>query len=211
MSVAKRRERKEREKANRKNEILQSAITVFSKNGFVKTSMEMVADEAELAVGTLYRYYSGKEELFVSIVFDAIMEMNEKHKELAEDEMPPDEKLKCLWNYYYQFHQNRPMYYQALLFLHDPSFARAFSDSAHDTVNRVTDENFSLIARIIADGMDANVFAPGNPHEAADFIWSTFVGLVNLTETRVQFGSTASDLGKSHRAMWHWIERSLFI
>ena len=51
------------EKETRKKEIPDSAIIVFSQYGFVKTSMDLVADEAALAVGTLYRYYKSKEEL----------------------------------------------------------------------------------------------------------------------------------------------------
>ena len=82
-SALKRKARRIQEKETRRREILQAAATVFKRNGFMKTSMKQVADESALAVGTLYRYYKSKEELFVAIVFDAMMLLHVKLKEIA--------------------------------------------------------------------------------------------------------------------------------
>ncbi len=209
MSLEKRQERKSREKETRKKEILDSSITVFSKYGFVKTSMELVANEAALAVGTLYRYYKSKEELFVSIVFEAISTMHIGLERITEKDISSEKKLKHIWDYYYQFHQDNPMYYQAMLFLHDPSFAKAFSEPAHKSVVEFMAKNFKLSARIIQDGIDDNSFERNNPYEVSDFIWSTFVGLVNLIETRKQFGTGKHDMGKVHKAMWPKVKRAI--
>lgn len=211
MSIVKRQERKAREKEARKKEILGCAVIVFSQYGFVKTSMELVASEAALAVGTLYRYYKSKEELFVSIVFEAISTMYAGVDEIVKSSVPPEKKLELIWNYYYQFHEDNPMYYQALLFLHDPSFAKAFSDSASESVSRFITKNFKLLGRVVQEGVDKGVFYPDNPHGVADFLWSSFVGLVNLIETRRQFGNGASDLGHAHKAMWTKIRRAIVV
>lgn len=209
--ITRRRERKDREKEARRQDILRSAIKVFGENGFVKTSMELVAGEAALAVGTLYRYYKSKEELYVSIVFDAIALMHEGLEEIAESDQAPCRKLEEVWNYFYRFYEENPMYYHALLFLHDPGFAGAFSSEAHDSVERFSSKNFRLLADVIQQGIDAGAFLPDKPQEVADFLWSLFVGLVNLAETRKQFGGNASDLGQLHRAMWQKIRRTAVV
>ena len=207
----KRKERKEREKEARKQDILRSAIKVFSRNGFVKTSMEQVADEASLAVGTLYRYYASKEELYVSIVFEAIAAMHEGLESIAASGDMPAKKLEKIWSYFYQFYEENPMYYHAFLFLHDPGFAGAFSKTAHDSVERFSSKSFRILARVIKEGVDSGVFHSDNPHEVADYLWSTFVGLVNLAETRKQFGTTASNLQELHRAMWQKVRRTIVL
>lgn len=209
MNIAKRKERKEREKEARKQEILRCAVKVFSQNGFVKTSMELVADEAALAVGTLYRYYTSKEELYVSIVFEAISVMSEGLDAIAESNDAPPRKLEKVWQYFYQFYEEHPMYYQAFLFLHDPSFASAFSEAAHDAVERFSAKNFRVLARVIQEGIDANLFHSDKPQETADYLWSTFVGSVNLAETRKQLGTAGSDLKTLHRAIWKKIKRAV--
>ena len=210
-SIARRKVRKDREKETRRQDILRSAIRVFSENGFVKTSMELVADDAALAVGTLYRYYKSKEELYVSIVFDAITLMHDGLEEIAESNKTPSQKLEKIWNYFYRFYEEKPMYYHALLFLHDPSFAGAFSKDAHDSVERFSSKNFRLLAKVMQQGIDAKAFYPDKPPEFADFLWSLFVGLVNLAETRKQFGGKASGLDQLHRAMWQKIYRTIVV
>ena len=207
----KRMERKEREKVARKQDILRNAIKVFSRNGFVKTSMEQIAAEASLAVGTLYRYYASKEELYVSIVFEAIAAMGEGLSGIAENSNKPTRKLEEIWGYFYRFYEENPMYYHAFLFLHDPGFAGAFSKAAHNSVERFSSKSFHVLARVIQEGVDSGDFYPDKPNEVADYLWASFVGLVNLAETRKQFGTAASNLQELHNAMWQKVRRTIVL
>jgi AcrR family transcriptional regulator len=59
-------ERKQREKEQRKTEIINAARKVFSNKGFNTATMEEIASEAELSPGTLYLYFKNKEELHTS-------------------------------------------------------------------------------------------------------------------------------------------------
>jgi AcrR family transcriptional regulator len=54
-------------KAEIKERIIQSAIECFSKYGLDKTTMEEVAQKADLSKGTLYLYFKSKEDLFYVI------------------------------------------------------------------------------------------------------------------------------------------------
>ncbi len=205
MSSLKRIERKEKEKETRQREILHAAAIVFRKNGFVKTTMDLVADESALAVGTIYRYFKSKEELYVALVFNAITLMFEKIEMIAGSKEPPEKKLEKVWYFFYEFYEENPMYYSALLFLHDPSFAGAFSGQMYEAVRRYSGKNFHLLTDIVKDCMDEGILANGHPREVADFLWGTFVGLVNLTETRKNFNIELTDLKELHCSMLNWI------
>lgn len=61
------RERKEREKERRRQQIIVAAKRVFTSKGFNKATMEDIAQEAELSPGTLYLYFKNKEELYASL------------------------------------------------------------------------------------------------------------------------------------------------
>ena len=61
-------ERKEREKQQRREEIVQAAEEVFFSKGFEKSTMDDVAEKAELSKGTLYLYFKSKEELLIGII-----------------------------------------------------------------------------------------------------------------------------------------------
>lgn len=47
----------------RQQEILEAAGRVFVRGGFERTTMQEIAAEASVSTGTLYSYFSGKEEL----------------------------------------------------------------------------------------------------------------------------------------------------
>ena len=60
--------RKQREQEARRQEILAAAECLFSRNGFFKTSMADIAASSQFAMGTLYRVFASKEEMYISIV-----------------------------------------------------------------------------------------------------------------------------------------------
>lgn len=55
--------------------ILTTAIKLFNEHGFHGTSIQMVASTAHIAAGSLYRYFSGKEDLIRSLYHHCIGEM----------------------------------------------------------------------------------------------------------------------------------------
>ena len=54
--------------------ILEAAGTVFRELGFAGASMTAVADRVGGSKATLYRYFNSKEDLFVSLMFDAVFD-----------------------------------------------------------------------------------------------------------------------------------------
>lgn len=66
--MVRRTQRKQREYEARRQEILAAAERLFSKNGFFKTSMADIAAASQFAIGTLYRFFKSKEEIYVSLV-----------------------------------------------------------------------------------------------------------------------------------------------
>lgn len=58
--------RKEREKENRRNEILQAAWEVFSSKDYGTATLDDIAEAAELSKGTIYLYFQNKADLFFS-------------------------------------------------------------------------------------------------------------------------------------------------
>lgn len=57
--------------------LLASARTVFARDGYVNARMSDVADEAEISMGGLYRYFANKEDLFAQVIADLHDELYE--------------------------------------------------------------------------------------------------------------------------------------
>ena len=56
--------RQAKEREQRKEQILSSALSVFKKHGIEKATMDEIAKEADFGKATLYNYFSSKEEIF---------------------------------------------------------------------------------------------------------------------------------------------------
>ena len=62
--------RRQREKEMRYRTILEAAETLFARQGYQQTSIEQVADLAEVSVGTVYFYFKKKEEILINLMED---------------------------------------------------------------------------------------------------------------------------------------------
>jgi len=56
--------RKQRERLRHRQEILDTALKLFSGRGFHNVSMQQIAEASEFAVGTIYNFFASKEALF---------------------------------------------------------------------------------------------------------------------------------------------------
>jgi len=62
--------RRRREKEMRYRTILEAAESLFARQGYQQTSIEQIADKAEVSVGTVYFYFKKKEEILINLMED---------------------------------------------------------------------------------------------------------------------------------------------
>jgi AcrR family transcriptional regulator len=83
--------RKERERLFRKQEIIDASVKLFAGKGFNNTTLDDIAASSEFGKGTIYNYFSSKEEIYSAIVEDVsknlkqIINQADKAAELASD------------------------------------------------------------------------------------------------------------------------------
>lgn len=62
--------RREREKLRQRQEMLAAALDLFAQRGYHNTSMHEIAEKAEFAIGTLYKFFENKEDLYKALVLE---------------------------------------------------------------------------------------------------------------------------------------------
>lgn len=60
--------RRQQQKHDRQQRIVAAATALFAAQGYAETTMQEIADSADLAVGTLYNYFRAKPELLAAIL-----------------------------------------------------------------------------------------------------------------------------------------------
>ena len=90
-------ERKEREKEQRRKQIIDAAEEVFAAKGFSGATMENIAEKAELSPATLYLYFKNKDELYASLNRKMLGVLIEKMEDVYHrNGLSPEEKIKAL-------------------------------------------------------------------------------------------------------------------
>lgn len=68
--------RREREKILHRREILEAALELFSQKGFHDVSIKEIAERAEFAVGTIYKFFKSKQHLYKSLILETTMQFH---------------------------------------------------------------------------------------------------------------------------------------
>lgn len=78
--------------------ILKTAIGLFARHGFDRTSTAAIADEAGVSQGILFHYFKTKENLFWVSTFEGVEQVNDRDKFLTQLAKPRDpiERLKLV-------------------------------------------------------------------------------------------------------------------
>lgn len=77
----------------RRQQILEAALKVFAQRGLHGAKMSMIAEEADLSAGQLYRFFESKEELFVTLIRQVAEETAQEMERIYEIPGSPFDKL----------------------------------------------------------------------------------------------------------------------
>ena len=85
--------RREKRKAGQRQEMLDTALGLFSEKGYHNVSMHEIADSAEFAIGTLYKFFKNKEDLYKDLVLE---QSKTYHDALMRAIETPDDEVERL-------------------------------------------------------------------------------------------------------------------
>jgi TetR/AcrR family transcriptional regulator len=88
--------RREREKLRQRQEMLATALDLFSEKGYHNVSMHQVAEKAEFAIGTLYKFFQNKEDLYKALVLEQCDKFHDAFVRAVDE---ADDEVEKLRNY----------------------------------------------------------------------------------------------------------------
>jgi AcrR family transcriptional regulator len=172
-------ERKEREKEQRRNHILDAARNVLIEKGYNDASIIDISKRAEISVGTIYRYFKNKEEIFnvinrniIEMLYDYIM------KSIPAD-TSPRERLMSIGNSYLAFSEENAAFFETF------SYFITFPDVVFEAEHRITQGTYGMkilnkVVLTIEEGIKKGMFREVNAQKYAILIWSTLHGILQV-------------------------------
>lgn len=76
--------------------ILSTATEEFAQNGYERTNINVIAEKAGISVGSLYKYFTSKEDLFLKTVCEGTAFLSKTLEPILATELPIIEKLRSI-------------------------------------------------------------------------------------------------------------------
>ena len=192
------KERRERERNARRGAILDAAMQVYHREGYHATTMEKIAEEAELSRGTLYLYFKTKDEIFVY----AIVEHAGYFARLLESIFHRREKIGAgiigeLWNSFQMFYEKDPVRFDATLYFHQGEMIRQLPDALRLMLDRSGSLNYRWLCEIAGYGIQKGYFTKCNPKTLAEVVWTSFLGIIHIENSK-----KAMSRKNHHKVAW---------
>ena len=131
---------------------MDAARQLLFRKGIDATSMNQIARDAELSVGTLYLYFRNKESLFAALQEEGLDLLYTKIKEESERGSTPREKLERMALAYLDFSEEHRKYFDIMnYFLASPEivFSSRLKSRVDEHVNRI----LSVVEAVLKEGV----------------------------------------------------------
>jgi len=170
--------RRAQRKAAQRQKILEAAREVFFRDGFMEANLDEVARIADVAKGTLYRYFENKAELYVAVLSHNGGIFEDRMRRAVADGRDPVERIRSLGRFYLDHWSSNPEYFEIFWALENQPVIGALPDAVVGEVTRLWRECLQILADVISDGVENGAFGPCDPWIVANILWTTANGLI---------------------------------
>lgn len=173
-------ERRQREKEQRRSQIMNAAQKVFSSKGYSAATMDEIAQEAELSRGTLYLYFRGKDEVHREIVSNGMGILFDLIKMGVDENASGMAKLGVIWDTVIRFGKEYADYFDA--FIHYQTREVDIDSQREMEAWLKRYKIIGFLVKTIEEGMaDGSIRQDMNPSTLALLFWTQITGAIQLT------------------------------
>ena len=165
-------ERKERQKAELRQRILDAARSIVLAEGLEGLTMRKVAESIEYSPATIYLHFPGRDEIAVELMRDAFEQLIASFRPLAAI-ADPVERVVAIGLAYVQFGITNPETYR-LIFMDSPKLSNEMI--CHDE-----DDAFAFLTHTVDEMVGAGRLKSHLSSEmVAHLLWASMHGIVSL-------------------------------
>src|SRR5258707_10761760 len=183
------RERRRVENDARAARIMEAAARVFARRGVENATMEMIAREAKVAVGTIYLHFASRDEVYLNLRADRGAKLGAGYRAVIARGLKPLEEIRALAQVYieYLYESADPIliseptpYFEIRKRLRRSSEIRAF-----DRGSKIRRDVFCLFESSVKRAFDKGLIADSLGATGVTVaIWSTLYGAFMVTRDR---------------------------
>lgn len=195
--------RREREKAQRRDDILRAAREVFFTRGFHTATVDDVAAEAEVSKGTVYLYFDTKETILAHLLLDGLDTLIKDLETAFCADQPLDAptRLRQLATAYLKFFQHNPEYYRMIMAFDRGQFQAAVDPEIYQQVYFRSLRGLEWVVRAVEQAQAEGVICMTDTRHAASVLWAGLNGVLVLLSHPLRADIVATDLESLYGTM----------
>ena len=175
-------ERKEREKQQRRDDIVNAAEKVFFQKGMDNATMDEVAETAELSKGTLYLYFKSKAELHFAICVRGLEIMKEMFSRVIDKKRTAIENLMQIGLAYVEFSKKYSNYFEAIMHF-EAKDEEKFDDCNFTHTEK--DDVMQLLCDVLDKGKEEGSIRADMPSSVlTNILWAQTTGVLQMLSTK---------------------------
>ncbi len=147
-------------KSDKRNRIINAALIVFSKDGFQNSKIEDIAKTADIGKGTLYEYFSSKEELFLQVFTNFKESVLSKFWVVLNNDGDPLAKLKRVAKISAEICADDEIQMRFLAQFSFECITREKGNKLTELLNEYNEEIAALISGIVKEGIEEGLLKP---------------------------------------------------
>ncbi|MFD1413674.1 TetR/AcrR family transcriptional regulator [Oceanobacillus jeddahense] len=170
------KEKQDQIRNERREQILDAAVKVFSRRGVVGTKMSMIANAAGISPGLLYHYFKSKDELFTTLVEWAMEQSHSTMMYAYQFSGSPIEKIRTLTELI--LCEGDSAYF---MLIHQARTSDGVPESAKRLIKHHSMETYvDQLYPLFKEGQQVGDIAAGDPKELVYCYLSVISGLMLL-------------------------------
>jgi AcrR family transcriptional regulator len=186
-------DRREREKAEFREEVLAAARRIVVEEGFAALTMRKIAEAIEYAPGTIYLYFDSRDAIAFELCragFEELLSALAPARSIAD----PAERLHELGRRYVRFGLENPETYR-LIFMDHPKYVEVAFQEHSEEADAPGKQALELLVSIFAELRKRKQLATNaDPAALAEMMWVAVHGIVSLKLNDVdRFPQTPAD------------------
>lgn len=183
------KQRKDREKAQRIQSIMEAAKKVFADKGYLKATMNEIAFVAEVTKPTVYLYFKAKEDLFFALMLplidDARQQLQKVKKNLLTGNIHDGRSLiMAIFRALYHGYESSPETFRIIQLFQQNGLMGELKPEVRTTLNDKSRFNFILCRQLLTYGAKMGYIKKVNVCEMGDVIWGLLVGIIQLENAK---------------------------
>jgi AcrR family transcriptional regulator len=198
--------RKQREREQRRNEIINAAEKFFFARGYDNVTMDEIADEAEVNKGLLYYYFKNKEALFFAVDLRGVQILHEMYVECSNLDVDGYTKIRSMIQGLFEFAKDYPDYFRIYRYAGTERFQMSDNEDAKEILDMKTGI-WRLMVEAILQGMkDGTIRKDVDPVEMSIYLNVMTLSALNID---VVFKLILEGRGIHQDKFWNDLQRFL--